>query len=632
MTALATLNPISQYFDFDGSPLDAGYLYFGAVGQNPVTSPQTVYWDAAGTQPAAQPIRTLHGYPMRGGAPAIVYAAADYSLLVNDKAGRQVFYAPDSSEFGNSLVINADLQLLKTRLADATDGSNGAGMAGYQSSVLYDRFSAGYALDAAAIDIDSWPDVDPTGATDCTSAIQDAIDQCLSLGCSIVRLRRTYLIDTLQHASGVTIDARGATINFVGHSTSHNPMVRFGSDLAAIENAHIIGGDWNGNASAQTFPNEEWSHGFFIYGSKGCSVRGAKVHDVKGDCITIGYDNRADPANGNTVTDCELYNPSSSPQRQAIAITYGNENVIAYNRISGAIDLEINNGNYECKNNIVHGNRGRDVAENLNRPRTSTLYIALASKNTNAVRNFGNIVTDNVCQGMTLQYHSGAIITGNIIVGSDPAQSYLMDIAGCNYMTIASNQFIANQTVATGLASIIRTRGCVALNVEGNIISGDSSLIPFHTYVPTFNAINASGHNFQDNQTESGYYRAGGAQRATEYARFRIDQDAAGSLTMTQVAGVNCFATISRSGANFILANVGNAGDAYQIELQRSCNKTAAAATNMPDTNAYSYTASGSSRTVTVFTSTPAAGAVSLAAFSFAAAGNSGTFFIDVWF
>jgi hypothetical protein len=85
--------PFHQYADLDGKPLDNGYLYFGPAGQNPETTPITVYWDAAGTQPAAQPIRTTGGYAMRSGTPAALYCAVEYSLTVRNSALALVFYA-----------------------------------------------------------------------------------------------------------------------------------------------------------------------------------------------------------------------------------------------------------------------------------------------------------------------------------------------------------------------------------------------------------------------------------------------------------------------------------------------------------------------------------------------------------
>jgi len=94
------------YVDLDGNPLDNGYIYFGQVDQNPVTSPVTVYWDAAGTQPAAQPIRTEDGYIVRNGTPANVFCSGAYSQLVQDKRHIQIYYAHDSTEYSVGQFFN----------------------------------------------------------------------------------------------------------------------------------------------------------------------------------------------------------------------------------------------------------------------------------------------------------------------------------------------------------------------------------------------------------------------------------------------------------------------------------------------------------------------------------------------
>lgn len=83
--------PYRLFTDAVGKPLDAGYVYFGAAGQNPETSPITVYWDAAGTIPAAQPLRTSAGYIVNNGQPANVYFSGAYSEVVKDRNGVQLF-------------------------------------------------------------------------------------------------------------------------------------------------------------------------------------------------------------------------------------------------------------------------------------------------------------------------------------------------------------------------------------------------------------------------------------------------------------------------------------------------------------------------------------------------------------
>lgn len=476
---------------------------------------------------------------------------------------------------------------------------------------------------------------DPTGAVESTAAIQACIDTMalLATGGKVI-LRGTYLVDTLNGKSKVSFDmSGGALLNFKAHTTSHNPVIRVGDATTAVNNFKIIGGEINGNSAGQTFAAEEWSHGVFIWGSDDNLIDGVKIHDCKGDCIAIGYDTgRVVGSNRNRVNGCELYNPSASPARMACSITYGNENRITFNRCSGVIDLELNAGVGECKNNLVLGNTGRTQTENLTGPRTSDLMIAMASLNTDPMRYYGNIAQDNHCYFINLQYAKKCVIANNVITGSNTVQTRLMDISGCDDTMVTGNQFDVNFAVATNITDVIRTRGCAVLQVTCNMVRGDSTTRPFHNFINAFGASTASDHIFLGNQTESGWYRNGACQQPTERARFRIDITNGGSLTAAQISGAKCNLTISRSGLNFVVSQVGNCGTQYLIMLDAQCNATTAAATSMTHSVSYTYTLSGSNRTVTVFTFAPAAGAVSLAAFSFAAAGNTGTFFMDVVF
>jgi hypothetical protein len=82
----AVTSPFTVFFDRSGQPLDNGYVYIGTAGINPEVSPVAVYWDEALTIPAAQPIRTLAGYPSRDGSPGTPFVDADvYSIVVRDK-------------------------------------------------------------------------------------------------------------------------------------------------------------------------------------------------------------------------------------------------------------------------------------------------------------------------------------------------------------------------------------------------------------------------------------------------------------------------------------------------------------------------------------------------------------------
>ncbi len=80
--------------DIDGQPLESGYIWIGVTNLDPQTNPVTVYWDAALTILAPQPIRTISGYPSRNGSPGRLYVNGDYSIRVIDRKGGLVYSSP----------------------------------------------------------------------------------------------------------------------------------------------------------------------------------------------------------------------------------------------------------------------------------------------------------------------------------------------------------------------------------------------------------------------------------------------------------------------------------------------------------------------------------------------------------
>lgn len=123
MTVIAN-PPYPSYFDVDGSPLEDGYIYFGAANQNPETNPITVYWDAAYTQPALQPIRTSGGFTYRAGTPANIYVSTDFSITVRDK-NRRLVYTKLLSEGQTTAEVNLQYS---TQSITATSGQTVFGL------------------------------------------------------------------------------------------------------------------------------------------------------------------------------------------------------------------------------------------------------------------------------------------------------------------------------------------------------------------------------------------------------------------------------------------------------------------------------------------------------------------------
>ena len=111
MSALSINPPYPVFTDTDGQPLEDGYIWIGTANLNPLTNPIVVYWDAALTIPAGQPIRTINGYPSRAGTPARLYAGADYSIQVQNKNGSVLYTSLNDNAFsggggGGGVAVN----------------------------------------------------------------------------------------------------------------------------------------------------------------------------------------------------------------------------------------------------------------------------------------------------------------------------------------------------------------------------------------------------------------------------------------------------------------------------------------------------------------------------------------------
>lgn len=116
----AVQSPFPVIIDLNNLPLTAGYVFIGVVNENPETTPQTVYWDAAGSIPASQPISTLNGSFVHDGTPADIFVTDDYSITVKNRQGILVYTKPTSNSNIAGLISQANYAT-RTSL----DGSDG---------------------------------------------------------------------------------------------------------------------------------------------------------------------------------------------------------------------------------------------------------------------------------------------------------------------------------------------------------------------------------------------------------------------------------------------------------------------------------------------------------------------------
>jgi hypothetical protein len=107
MSTIEVQPPYPAFAGADGQPLENGYIWIGAVNLSPQVNPIAVYWDAAQTIAAPQPIRTLNGYPVYQGSPSRFYAGSDYSIQVLDSKGSLVYTSLNGNVASGSVASNA---------------------------------------------------------------------------------------------------------------------------------------------------------------------------------------------------------------------------------------------------------------------------------------------------------------------------------------------------------------------------------------------------------------------------------------------------------------------------------------------------------------------------------------------
>jgi hypothetical protein len=132
MSALSIQPTYPIFTETNGLPLENGYIWIGTANLDPQGNPIDVYWDAALTQPAGQPIRTINGYPSNNGTPARLYVNSDYSIRVQNSKGSLVYSAPAATERYSEVVLTG--LVTASDLSNTSDIAKGDALVGYRQS------------------------------------------------------------------------------------------------------------------------------------------------------------------------------------------------------------------------------------------------------------------------------------------------------------------------------------------------------------------------------------------------------------------------------------------------------------------------------------------------------------------
>lgn len=425
--------PFPVFSDVDGQPLEDGYVYIGVANQNPEVNPVQVFWDAAGTIPAVQPIRTSGGYAIRNGTPGTVFAAGDFSITVRNKRGGLVYTYPTSVDIlmaDYTIDAASDAVLLRLAQSDATSVighiASGAGsVATTAQAKMRENVSVFDILTAAEITA-----VQAGTSGDLRAKLQTAIDN--AVGKTLKINAGIYGMIPLADGSpnfGMCLDIPsnshivfepGAQINLLAHNNTIYQMMRvWNRTNVVIEYANL-----DGKKNLNSAVTGESGMGIDIRGGSNITVFDPVTNNTWGDGIYIAqYD---DTASG-VPKDIRVENHvADGCRRQGMSLISGNNVVFnnpAWRNISGTppaagcdIEPDGNTAGFELKgirinNPITENCAGSGIAVSLQlfagaNPKTVDIII-------NNHRDTGSAV--GYRPGLTLTNNGAYKMEGNII-------------------------------------------------------------------------------------------------------------------------------------------------------------------------------------------------------------------------
>jgi hypothetical protein len=120
--------PFQTVNDLDGSPLTGGYIYFGQANTDPtvLANQIAIFYDAACTVAAPNPVRTSGGFLLNGTAPANIYVAGttDFSVAVHNSNNTARYTIAAYPVRFNASAITFDTVIVGTSIVpDAAGGA-----------------------------------------------------------------------------------------------------------------------------------------------------------------------------------------------------------------------------------------------------------------------------------------------------------------------------------------------------------------------------------------------------------------------------------------------------------------------------------------------------------------------------
>jgi len=479
MSALSIQPPYPTFQETDGLPLENGYIWIGTANLDPQTNPINVYFDAALTILAPQPIRTLAGYPANSGTPARLYVNSDYSIQVQNKTGSVVYSAPAATE----------------RYSDAVISNINA------SQVIYDPAGSGAVATTVQAKLRETVSVKDFGAvgdgiTNDTAAFQNAVNS-LANGGTVYMPAGTYLLDS------VDIPHEPITIQMIGAGTSAtillmnsptSPVIRTLPFVGLYRNtgsvfsdfavkAHPLGSASNLNHIAidcESFSEVTFRNLRFI--SNGSGSCGIFIRVIGGpnrftyavhieNLIVAGnvgpnYVVKTDDGGGGVFTNPNLVYISK-------CWIYANSNMVAAFDMSCCSEYTIDRNLVESTGNygVILGARGR-ISDNWFESQAIS-PLQFQASTIGSLDSNGNVITANYFSGYSGAFDINTCLGNLFLANEGGAYTYSKSISAP--LSISKDNFPAIPTVAQTFGTV----GALALTTQAvtNLQSGTYTLV-----------------------------------------------------------------------------------------------------------------------------------------------------------